>query len=175
LELPVIRKIPVTQSSLLRKLRSGLPVLCEVSHPRRTLRGRRFPASCGPHVAPLRLRRLHTSQMSLRHTACSLSPSPLISLLSSTERGMLHDRHTCRSGGPTTNPHADTLGSRPSHCRYAAAASRRALRAARFAASASRCPSSPPIFGSCLHVHSPLRASDSALCSSARCLPAKPT
>ena len=67
--------------------------------------------------------------------------------------------------GPTTDPHADTLGSRPSH-----AASRQPLRGERFAPS-----EFPPIFGSCLHVHPPLRASDSALCSSARCLPAKPT
>ena len=68
--------------------------------------------------------------------------------------------------GPTTDPHAETLGSRPSH-----AASRQPLRGERFAPS-----EFPPIFGSCLHVHPPLRASDSALCSSARCLPpAKPT
>ena len=56
--------------------------------------------------------------------ACSLSSH--ISLLSSTERGMLPVRRVRRARGPTTNPHADTLGSRPSH-----AASRRALRAIR--------------------------------------------
>ena len=67
--------------------------------------------------------------------------------------------------GPTTDPHADTLGSRPSH-----AASRQPLRGERFAPS-----EFPPIFGSCLHVHPPLRASDSALCSSARCLPNRPS
>jgi hypothetical protein len=61
--------------------------------------------------------------------------------------------------GPTTYPHADTLGSRPSH-----AASRQPLRGKRFAPS-----KFPPIFGSCLHVNPPLSASDSALCSSARC------
>jgi len=95
--------------------------------------------------------------------ACSLSSH--ISLLSSTERGMLPVRRVRRARGPTTNPHADTLGSRPSH-----AASRQPLRGERFAPS-----EFPPIFGSCLHEHSPLRAPDSALCSSARCLPNRPS
>jgi hypothetical protein len=142
--------------------------LCESSRQRRTLlRERRLPAPCVPHGAPSGFATF-TPAWSFRLSV----PSPLISLLPSSERGtrMWPVRSSRRSSlppgacagqgrGPTTYPHADTLGSRPYH-----AASRQPLRGERFAPS-----KFPPIFGSCLHVNPPLSASDSALCSSARC------
>ena len=109
--------------------------LCESSHPRRSLRERRLPASCVPHGAPSGFATF-TSAWSYRLSV----PSPLISLLSSTERGMRPVRRSRRSGLPPGARAGQGSHHRPPRRhtgfsalprRFAAAASRRALRAIR--------------------------------------------
>ena len=138
----------VARQSVLPSLTHG----CSNGRGRGTLHCRRVPACVG--LGPI------TRPQTPAWACVGFGPTTLItpssSALSSAGFG----------GGPTTRPQADTLAPLPSLSRSATSC---------IAASAQRIFRDPPIFGSCLHVHPPLRRLDSALCSPARSLPAKPT
>ena len=111
--------------------------LCESSRPRRSLRERRLPASCVPHGAPSGFATF-TPAWSSRLSV----PSPLISLLSSTERGMRPVRRSRRSGLPP-----GACAGQGSHHRPPRRHTGFSALPCRFAASASRHPSSPRYSG----------------------------
>jgi hypothetical protein len=107
--------------------------LCESSRPRRSLREHRLPASCVPHGrAPSGFATFTVTPAQVGPPGC---PFPLLSSRfspvlsggcgpSGARAGQASRPALAPARGPTTDPNADTLGSRPSH----AAASRRALR-----------------------------------------------
>jgi hypothetical protein len=150
--------------------------LCESSRPRRSLRERRLPASCVPHGAPSGFATF-TSAWSYRLSV----PSPLISLLSSTERGMLRVRRSRRSGLPPGARAGQGSHQRPPRRhtgfsallrRFAAAASRRALRAIRVPADIRvvfACASPSPCFRFCSLFFSALPACQTDLARPSRC------
>ena len=103
------------------------------------------------HVAPKRLRRIHTAR---RLCALRLSlPLRLAYHFSQVERGMVSGRYVYRPGGPPPNP-THALGSLPSLDRIAVS---------------DLC---NPDFSD-EHEHTPLHLLDSARCSPARSLPTR--
>ena len=140
------------------RVHGSRPSFVWIAHPRRPS-GRRLPSPCARTSLPSGC--AASTQPGAFVPCVCLCLSPIAS--HQVERGMLSGRYLYRPGGPPPTP-THALGSRPSHDRFAVSASR----------SASRNPSTPD-FSDVLHEHPPLHLLDSALCSPARSLPAKPT
>ena len=115
------------------------PVLVWISH-------QHSPAGLAPSLS-VRIARCFLAAAQHPHGQATLYELPSACLSTSisfspgSERGMLIWQAYASLVDPPPNPHADTLGSRPTRGRFAAS---------RFAASASRNPGPHPIFGSCL-------------------------